>query len=291
MKMNTLIQTMILLLLPLCVHGLEKSTEYITIAILAKDKAHTLPLYLQCIEDQTWPTQQTYLYIRTNNNNDNTTQLLHNWINEVGNRYAHIYFDDSDIDTQVEQFGQHEWNATRFKILGAIRQASIDWAYEHNSHYFVADCDNFIVAETIENMFKLNVPIVAPLLRCYTKKYYSNYHDIVDENGYYTPSVPYYEMLDQKIRGIIEVAVVHCTYFIRHELLANMCYNDQSLRYEYVIFSDCARKQLIPQYLDNRKIYGYISFAENKEELEAELFYNNKLFALPSMVKPTEWHH
>ena len=40
--------------------------EYVTIAILAKDKAHTLPLYLACIENQTWPKCNTNLYIRTN---------------------------------------------------------------------------------------------------------------------------------------------------------------------------------------------------------------------------------
>ena len=48
------------------------SDEFVTIAILAKDKAHTLPLYLACIEAQTWPKKNTYLYIRTNNNNDET---------------------------------------------------------------------------------------------------------------------------------------------------------------------------------------------------------------------------
>jgi hypothetical protein len=30
-------------------------TEFITIAILAKDKAHVLPLYLDLIEKQTYP--------------------------------------------------------------------------------------------------------------------------------------------------------------------------------------------------------------------------------------------
>src|SRR5579872_6045160 len=55
-----------------------EDNEYITIAILAKDKAHTLPLYLDCIEAQTWPKSNTYLYIRTNNNNDNTAQVLGN---------------------------------------------------------------------------------------------------------------------------------------------------------------------------------------------------------------------
>ncbi len=229
-------------------------------------------MYLQCLEEQTWPTEQTYLYIRTNNNNDNTVQLLHEWIDRVGDRYAAIYFDDSDVEVNVEQFGQHEWNYTRFKVLGDIRQASVDWAYEHNSHYFVADCDNFIYPETLETMLTTNLPIVAPMLHCYSQKYYSNYHDIVDANGYYTPSVLYYDILDQNIMGIIEVDVVHCTYFIRHELLQLMRYDDESARYEYVIFSDNARKHNIPQYIDNRVIYGYISFAENNEEFENEPF-------------------
>ena len=33
-------------------------------------------------------------------------------------------------------------------------------------------------------------------------------------------------------------------------------------RHEYVVFSDSARKAGIPQYLDNRQIYGYITFGE-----------------------------
>jgi hypothetical protein len=169
---------------------------------------------------------------------------------------------------------QHEWNYTRFRILGKIRQDSVDWAYQHNSHYFVADCDNFICPDTLEEMMKTNVPIIAPMLRCYEyeKRYYSNYHEAIDSNGYYTPSVFYYDILDQKVRGIIEVSVVHCTYFIRHELLDKMSYDDESARYEYVIFSDVARKQNIPQYIDNRKVYGYISFAETQEDFEKESY-------------------
>ena len=257
----------------------NKPAEFITIAILAKDKAHTLPAYLACLEQQTWPAEQTNLYIRTNNNNDDTAQVLRDWIARVGKRYARIYFDDTDVEVSVEEFGQHEWNYTRFKVLGDIRQASVDWARQNNSHYFVADCDNLIFPETIESMFITNLPIVAPLLRCYSQKYYSNYHDIVDENGYYSPSVLYYDILDQKVVGIIEVAVVHCTYFIRREVLDKICYDDESARYEYVIFSDCARKADIPQYIDNRTIYGYVSFAENEEEFVAEPFLDQFIVA------------
>src|SRR5438128_7506169 len=118
------------------IQGKYIANEFVTIAILAKDKAHTLPLYLACIENQTWPKSNTYLYIRTNNNNDNTAQLLRDWICKLGHEYAKIYFDDTDVDEPIEQFKQHEWNYTRFRILGAIRQDSVDWAMEHNSHYF-----------------------------------------------------------------------------------------------------------------------------------------------------------
>jgi len=248
----------------------QEPVECVTIAILAKDKAHTLPLYLSCLENQTWPANKTYLYIRTNNNNDGTAQILRNWVARVGVRYAKIYFDDTDVEEQVQQFGQHEWNCTRFKVLGKIRQDSITWAKENNSHYFVADCDNFICSDTIESMIKTNVPIVAPFLRCYVNAYYSNYHDTLDANGYYMASSFYYDILDQRVKGIIELPLVHCTYFIRNEVLGTVCYDDESARYEYVIFSHSARKQNIAQYLDNRKVYGYVSFAENTEEFEKE---------------------
>jgi hypothetical protein len=257
----------------------NESNEYVTIAILAKDKAHTLPLYLQCLEAQTWPKEKTYLYIRTNNNNDDTAELLRDWIEKVNEEYAQIYFDDSDVDVPVQQFKQHEWTYERFKVLGKIRQDSVDWAYAQNSHYFVVDCDNFIGPDTIESMIKTHLPIIAPFLRCseYEKRFYSNYHETIDANGYYQASVFYYDILDQKVRGIIEVPVVHCTYFIRYDFLDKICYDDESWRYEYVIFSDSARKQNIPQYIDNRKIYGYISFAENQEEFEMESFLNTFL--------------
>jgi hypothetical protein len=39
------------------------------------------------------------------------------------------------------------------------------------------------------------------------------------------------------------------------------------------------RKQNIPQYIDNTDKYGYLTFAENKEEFEAEHDCNKTLYA------------
>lgn len=248
----------------------EKPIDYITIAILAKDKAHTLPIYLATIENQTWPKEKTYLYVRTNNNNDDTQKILKNWLEKVGPSYAKVYFDDKDVEEPIQQYTQHEWNSMRFKVLGKIRQDSIDWARENGSHYFVVDCDNFVHPHTLESLAKTNLQIVAPFLKLNDHHYYSNYHAAVDKNGYLASTPHYYDYFNQVVRGLIEVPVVHCSYFIRHDALDKLTYDDDSYRYEYVIFSDSARKQRIPQYLDNREVYGRITFAENLEAFDKE---------------------
>jgi len=248
----------------------EQPVDYVTIAILAKDKAHTLPLYLTCLEQQTWPASKSYLYIRTNNNNDNTVEILQEWLEKVKDRYAGVYFDDTDVPEPVQNYKQHEWNSERFVVLGKIRQDSVDYAQKNKSHYFVADCDNFITPTTIEKMMSTNLPIVAPLLKVTYPSCYSNYHAAIDQNGYFANSPHYLDILSQNIKGLVELPVVHCCYFIRHDVLDKMLYNDQSFRYEYVVFSDTARKQKIPQYLDNREVYGRITFAETAEEFEKE---------------------
>src|SRR5262249_11951625 len=139
--------------------------------------------------------------IRTNNNNDNTVQILKEWVEKVSHQYATIHFDSSDLETPLQNYKQHEWNKTRFKALGRIRQESVNWAKDHHSHYFVADCDNFIIESTIEDLYNTQLPIVAPLLL--TKTMYSNYHAAIDEYGYYESSPFYENILYQEIKGLI----------------------------------------------------------------------------------------
>lgn len=246
--------------------------EMVTVAILAKDKAHVLPFYLKLIENQTFPACNIKLYIRTNNNNDHTAEILKEWVEKVKDQYSEIYFNCSDVEERVQDYSPHEWNFMRFKVLGRLRQESVDWAKKRGTHYFVADCDNFIVPETIEMLVKTGLPVVAPLLKNGDEAWhpYSNYHFVTDENGYYRESPFYYEILYQKIKGLIEVEVVHCTYLINQSVLKFVSYDDDSGRYEYVIFSDVLRKLGIPQYIDNRRIYGKLTFSDTEEAFKSK---------------------
>ena len=136
--------------------------------------------------------------------------------------------------------------------------------------YFVADVDNFIRPATLRELVALDLPIAAPLLRSIApEQFYSNYHAEIDANGYYKGCDQYFWILERRVRGVVEVPVVHCTYLVRADVIPELTYEDASGRHEYVVFSDSARKADIPQYLDNRQVYGYVTFGEGEQDLPA----------------------
>jgi hypothetical protein len=246
----------------------------VLVAILAKQKAAFLPLYLQCIERLDYPKTAIHLYVRTNNNTDETETILREWLQRVGPHYASVEFDTQDVPERVEQYGVHEWNPVRFRVLGRLRDASLKSTTDRGCQfYFVADVDNFIRSDTLKALVALNLPIVAPLLRMVSSNDpYSNFHAAVDEDGYYKEVPHYHVLLHRRIRGIIEVPVVHCTYLVRADLVGHLTYQDRTERYEYLVFSEHARKQGITQYLDNRAVYGHILFeATDQARLQWEL--------------------
>jgi glycosyltransferase involved in cell wall biosynthesis len=236
----------------------------VLVAILAKQKEASLPLYLECIEALDYPKSAIVLYVRTNNNTDGTEDILRRWIARVGHLYGGVEFDAENVEDRVEEFGVHEWNATRFHVLGRIRNISLRRTVEREcDFYFVADVDNFIRSCTLRELVSLKVPIVAPFLRSIVPgSLYSNYHAAIDGNGYYEECDQYSWIANRWVTGVLEVPVVHCTYLVRADVIAHLHYQDGTDRHEYVIFSDGARKRAVPQYIDNRQVYGYISFGE-----------------------------
>ena len=241
----------------------------VLLAILAKQKEPALALYLECIEALDYPKASMVLYIRTNNNTDRTEQILREWVERVGHLYAAVEFDASDVADRVEQFGEHEWNETRFKVLGRIRNISLWKTHLHAcDFYFVADVDNFLRPATLRELVALNLPVVAPLLRSISPgQYYSNYHAEVDVNGYYMQCDQYGWVLNRHVRGVIEMPLVHCTYLVRADVLTELTYEDGTSRHEYVIFADSARKAGVVQYLDNRQVYGYVKFGSDEHHV------------------------
>ena len=252
---------------PRWLHSRVAGSPRVLLAILAKQKEEFLPLYLRCIEALEYPKSSIVLYIRTNNNTDGTEVILRDWVGRVGHLYAGVEFDAEDVEARVEQYAVHEWNPTRFRVLGEIRDISLRRAVENDcDFYFVADVDNFLIPSTLRELLSLNVPIASPLLRSMNPHLiYSNFHAEINENGYYKDCDQYYWILNRWIRGVHEVPVVHCTYLVRSDVAKNLRYTDDTGRHEYVVFSESSRTSGISQYIDNRQVYGYLAFAKGHE--------------------------
>lgn len=253
------------------------------LALLVKQKEAVLPLFLESLNNWDYPKENIFIYIRTNNNTDNTKQLLEEWIGKYGSEYRGWSYNSEDVPEKVEKYDIHFWNGERFRVLGKIRQESIKQALLTDcEYYFVVDTDNFLFPETLKELVKLDLPIVAPFLRYavalgenadtpveaakregHMSRYYSNYHDKVDDFGSIIAEDVYYKILNQEVKGIIECMCVHCTYLIKREYLSELNYLEQSDRWEYMVFSNSARDKGIPQYLDNRTIYGVLTLSEN----------------------------
>ena len=251
----------------------------ILIHILAKDKAKILPAWLeQNLDNLKYDRDKIILYFRTNNNNDETAKIIHDWVDDqrtLRDRddddswaydWAHIHVDDHDVDTPVQNYGVHEWTPERFKVLAALRQEGIEMAQFWNvDFYYTVDVDNFTVGDTLERLVSYNLPVVAPLLMSadIEQPAYSNYHNLATPNGYFKDNEAYYRILNRQVQGLIKCDVVHCTYLIRKDTLSAIRYADGTDDYEYVIFSRRLRELGIAQYLDNTKVYGYLTTREN----------------------------
>jgi 2-polyprenyl-3-methyl-5-hydroxy-6-metoxy-1,4-benzoquinol methylase len=264
---------------------MSNNSKSIVFAILAKDKAHCLPIYLKCLELQTWPKAKTHIYIRTNNNNDNTKLILEEWVKKITaeNQYQSVYINTEDIAARVQAYKPHEWNNLRFVALAKIRQDSVSYAIDRGAHYFTADCDNFIIPITVENLVKTGLPAIGPLLT--DSNWQTNIHHRATATGYFDLTNPHdIKIVSLNYQGLILVDVIHCTYLYRNEILKDILYNDGSGRYEYTIVADGLRKKGISQYVDNRIDYGRLCDADTKDGLVAKKWYHCFDFANPSIT-------
>ena len=141
-------------------HSIVVGPPKVLLAILAKQKEAVLPFYLECIEALDYPKGSIHLYIRTNNNTDRTAEILGDWVSRVRDSYAGVEMDKSDVEAPVEQFGVHEWNATRFGVLAHIRNVSLAATQRFGcDYYFVVDVDNFLRPHTLRELIALGLPI------------------------------------------------------------------------------------------------------------------------------------
>jgi hypothetical protein len=251
----------------------------VLLAILARNKGHALNKYLDCIDRLNYDKDKITIYANTNNNTDNTKEILTQWIDEHRKEYANIIFESDDRNELAQDNTlPHGWNKLRCSVLGKIRNRSLKIALEQNcDYYFVVDCDNFLTNPyTLRELVAEEKPIIAPMLRCFPYNiYYSNYWCNTDVNGYYASHPNYQNILNYKNISCYEVPVVHCTYLIDSSVIPLLSYTEDvptaGNYFEFAVFSRSAIKNNVKQYIYNKTFNGYIYLPKDTSSLENEV--------------------
>jgi hypothetical protein len=244
----------------------------VLLAILARNKAHVLPYFLQCINALEYNKKLITVYINTNNNADETEKILEEWAKTKKGEYKEIIFDSHQVQS-LAQTNPHDWNAVRFKVLGAIRNKSMSQAKAYGcDYYFVVDCDNFITPCTLKELVMKDKPIIAPMLKAIPnpQDMYSNFFCDISQNGYFKSHPDYAMILHKEKVGTFEEPVVHCTYLVRSDCIDKLTYVDGTNDYEFVIFSRSARNSDVKQYICNEQNFGILLHPADTSTLQEE---------------------
>jgi GR25 family glycosyltransferase involved in LPS biosynthesis len=258
-------------------------------AILVKDGSKVLDYFFECLLAQDFPLEQVFLYIRTNDNSDDTEEKIADFISSNGHKFKGIHLVCESVNPALKEYATHEWNVLRLEIIGRIRQESILFATEQEfDFYFTCDVDNFILPTTLGSLIDLNKQVVAPLLKMvvpknpskYENSLYSTFQDkIRPHDGAFLMTNRTRQIASLSVRGVFEVDLVHCTYLVRRDVFQSIDYLFQKNNYEYRNFALSLQRSGIPQFVDARKVYGCLTLSESVDlarKLMTELAIENE---------------
>jgi len=279
--------TMLLLInffwLPLVFCSLKEPSVFIS--ILVRNKAHTLPYFLSLLENQTYPKSRTILYLRSDNNQDQTLAVLETWLSKIVpmQEYHDIIKDFRECDTMncllEGETSPVAWSDSRFDHIMDLRQKSLDMArFSLADFYFLLDADVFLTnPKTLEELVSKEMLVVAPMLP--SIGLYSNYWGGMSDTYYYERTEEYRKILDHKMIGCFKVPMVHtCVLMnLRHsesDLLTFLPENIPSYpgpRDDIIVMALSATLRNIPLHVCNDHHYGAVMIPlEDDQELETD---------------------
>ncbi|OCT85461.1 procollagen galactosyltransferase 2 [Xenopus laevis] len=274
----------LLLLLPFCLTNLCVSAEELNIeeailpesslqkpsvliAIIARNAAHTLPYFMDCIDKLNYPKSRIAIWAATDHNIDNTTAILREWLKSVQKLYHYVEWRPmAEPQSYPDELGPKHWPASRFTHVMKLRQAAMRTAREKWSDYILyIDADNFLTnPQTLNLMLSENKTIVAPMLE--SRTLYSNYWCGITPQGYYKRTPDYVLIREWKRLGCFPVPMVHSTMLIdlRKEASKNLQFYPPHEDYTWafddiIVFAFSSRQTGIQMYICNREHYGYLA--------------------------------
>jgi cellulose synthase/poly-beta-1,6-N-acetylglucosamine synthase-like glycosyltransferase len=111
------------------------------LAIIARNADHILHNYLGYIENLDYPKDRMIVWITTDNNIDNTTAMLKEWMSNVRNSYTDVIMEEDADPTFNPGNVVYGWDEDRLVHISRLRQRALDVARQKWADYiFVSAC-------------------------------------------------------------------------------------------------------------------------------------------------------
>ncbi|XP_054290734.1 glycosyltransferase 25 family member-like [Macrosteles quadrilineatus] len=246
---------------------LELKNSTIVISILVRNKAHTLPYFLTCLERLDYPKDRIMLWIRSDHNEDNSVEILQRWLSVWSSHYHAV-----DVEVVPSppyhpgEDGPAHWPHARYSHLINLREQALKFSRDVWADYvWFLDCDVFVTnPQTLAELVKKHHAVTAPMLR--SDGLYSNFWCGMTEDYYYTRTEDYEPILNRQRSGCFAVPMVHSSVLVDlRTVQSDKLHFDPKLVDGYngphddiITFALSANLSGLPLYVCNDLIYGYV---------------------------------
>ncbi|XP_011267407.1 glycosyltransferase 25 family member [Camponotus floridanus] len=251
----------------------------VLIAILVRNKAHTLPYFLSLLERQDYPKKRICLWIRSDHNVDRSIEILNKWIGLEGKKYHCLNIQLNATSTRFEDERTFaDWSPRRFAHVIDLREQALNYAREIWADFiFMLDADVFLTnSSTMRDLVLKGQTVVAPLLR--SDGMYSNFWAGITAEYYYVRTDLYEPILFREKTGCHNVPMVHSAVLIdlRRYDSDRLTYKAEKLiayngpEDDIITFAVGANKSNIPLFVCNDEVYGFVMVPLENEETITE---------------------
>uniref|UniRef100_A0A8D8Q9H1 Glycosyltransferase 25 family member n=1 Tax=Cacopsylla melanoneura TaxID=428564 RepID=A0A8D8Q9H1_9HEMI len=261
------------------------------VAILVRNKAHTLPYFLTLFEQLNYPKDRMYLWIRSDHNIDNSSSIVKSWLEANQHKYHHVdsVFDPepySDLDEEVAY-----WPKERYTHMIGLRESALTTARKLWADYILfLDADVFLTnPDTLSLLISKNTTAVGPMLK--SDGLYSNFWCGMSEKFYYKRTEDYEPILSKKRVGCHQVPMVHSCVLVNLNVdssdaftfVPNKLKGYKGPHDDIITFALSTNFSGVHLYVCNDQSYGYVTVPLEKDtglEYDMEQLLNIKLHAI-----------
>uniref|UniRef100_A0A8C3AL53 procollagen galactosyltransferase n=1 Tax=Cyclopterus lumpus TaxID=8103 RepID=A0A8C3AL53_CYCLU len=260
----------------------------VLLALICRNSEHSLPYFLGTIERLNYPKERMALWVATDHNKDNTTDMLRDWLVKMQSLYHYVEWRPKEEPEHYQnEDGPKQWGDLRYEHVMKLRQVALESAREMWADYFMlADCDNLLTNPNV--LWKLmneNKTIIAPMLE--SRAAYSNFWCGMTSQGYYKRTPAYIPIRKQLRKGCFAVPMVHSTFLIdlRKEASRQLAFHPPHSEYSWafddiIVFAFSARMADVQMFVCNKETYGYFPVplrSHNTLQDEADSFLHSLL--------------